>query len=95
MDFIINLTKPSGEPPEVRELEAVGRFEMPERLQIRRRANFQLLHPIEISAVEKLAARYVFEAVTSYAETPKSRIRAFLSQGRKTAKQIAVELGCP
>ena len=40
VDFILHLQKPSGQPAEVRELEAVGRFEMPERLQIRRRANW-------------------------------------------------------
>ena len=66
---------------------------MPERLQIRRRANFQLPHLLEIDAVNKFPARYVFEAVTTYAETPKSRIHILLGQGAKTAKQMSVELG--
>jgi hypothetical protein len=92
VDFIINLTKPGGQPPEVRELEAVGRFEMPERIQIRRRANFQLHQSIEIESVNKLSARYVFEAVSTQNDSAKARIRAVLGRGAQTAKQLSTEL---
>jgi hypothetical protein len=38
VDYILRLTKPAGQPSDVRQIECVGRFEMPDRRLIRRRA---------------------------------------------------------
>ncbi len=52
VDVILHLHKPSGQPADVREIEYVGRFDMPERVQIRRLANFGTLTPSEFDDVK-------------------------------------------
>ena len=85
VDLILHLQKPSGQPPEVRELEYVGRFEMPERLLIRRCANYQHSQPIEIGGDEVVEPRYVLEAASVQSESPKVRIRSCTRQWRSNS----------
>jgi hypothetical protein len=93
VDYIIHLHHPSGQPAEVRELECIGRFDMPEHFLIRRRANFEHPQPYEFTGGEvDSAPKYVFEAAAPQTDSPKRRIRSALVCGAQTAKQLAAIL---
>jgi len=89
VDYILHLTKPAGQPSDVRQIECVGRFEMPDRLLIRRRVNFSTSPTIDIGGGEVVFPRYVFEPVTSQTPSIRSQIRSVLSKGAQTVKQIS------
>jgi hypothetical protein len=93
-DFILQLTRPSGHGPDVRQIEAVGRFEMPGRILIRRRTEHQHPHSFGVGAGD-VVGRYVFERVEDSREGDQSpaRIRAVLASGAKTPAQIATISG--
>ena len=73
----------------MRQIDCVGRFEMPERLLIRRRPNFQLSHPIGNGDVEVPAPRFVYQLASTQAPSTKAKIRSELLKGAKTVKQLA------
>ena len=77
----------------MRQIDCVGRFEMPERLLIRRRPNFQLSHPIGNGDVEVPAPRFVYQLASTQAPSTKAKIRSELLKGAKTVKQLAGVLG--
>jgi hypothetical protein len=96
-DAIIHLTRPTGHDPEVRQLEAIGRFDMPERLLIRRKV--QLPHSTHPSAlgVVKVEPRYIFKRVipAGEAESPAVRVRLTLLAKAKTIPEISEATGLP
>ncbi len=93
VDYILHLTRPAGQPSDVRQIECVGRFEMPDRLSIRRRANFSTSPTIGIDGGEVVSPRYVFEATSSQAPSVRTQIRSILTKGAQTVKHLAEALG--
>jgi hypothetical protein len=94
-DTIVHLTRPSGQDAEVRQLEAIGRFDMPERLLIRRKVQLGHLHTPSVLDGDKVEPRYIFERVipTGEAESPRARILICLLAGAKTTPEIAEVTG--
>jgi hypothetical protein len=95
-DFILHLTRPRGHGPDVRQIEAVGRFEMPESVLIRRRPQLQLPHISSVCRGENVAGpAYVFEHVHDGkdADSNPAKIRRVLSQGAKTVIELVAATG--
>jgi DnaB-like helicase N terminal domain/AAA domain len=93
-DVILHITKPTGHGPDVRQMEAVGRFDMPDRLLVRRKLR-HFDNP-SVGDVVVVEPRYVFERIDDSADDgPAASIRASLKRGAKTIQSLAEDTGIP
>ena len=92
-DVILHITKPTGHGADVRQIEAVGRFDMPDRLLVRRKLRHS--DNPSVGDVVVVEPRYVFERVDESADAPAVRIRASMTRGAKTIQALAEDTGIP
>ena len=92
VDVILHMHQPSGAPPDTREIEAGGRFDIQSPIRLRRK--LQHHQPIEIGSDDVYPA-FTFERIDRVAEDGKPRDRVYhaLTKGKRTVAQLAEELG--
>jgi hypothetical protein len=93
VDFILHLSL-SDQGADVRKLETAGRFEMPERLLLRRRRNEQVHQSQGIDGDGEVAEWFCFERVErlTSSEDLDRRVEAALSTGPRTQRELVIEL---
>jgi DnaB-like helicase N terminal domain/AAA domain len=92
VDTILHLTLPSGHGPDVRALEAVGRFDLPERVLVRR-VETSTSPPSSVRAGEHVPPRYRFQRCQAEADSVEARISAELQRGKRSKAELAKCLG--
>ena len=90
VDYILQVVQP-GADPNVREIRAKGRFEMPDQLAVRRRPNPHHPHSPEIDDGDEAPQPYLFEAVQPVATKSNSRerVRMALADGHQTKAALS------